>query len=80
YLDPRVDSYYWVQGLSADKGRPALRFNTFYCTMMDGNSMEVHETAFVTSSFRATDVNLSRCHVVYFWIIQRWKNESKSSC
>jgi len=47
---------------------------------MDGNSMEVHETAFVTSSFRATDVNLSRCHVVYFWIIQRRKNESKNSC
>ncbi|SHF77272.1 Leucine carboxyl methyltransferase [Arenibacter palladensis] len=35
--------------------------------MLGGNNIEIHETAFVTSTFRATDVKLSRDHFAYLW-------------
>ena len=35
--------------------------------MLSSDHIEIHETAFVTSAFRATDVSLSRDHFAYLW-------------
>lgn len=35
--------------------------------MLDSNNIEIHETAFVTSAFRATDVNLSKDIFAHLW-------------
>ncbi|MCM4151023.1 adenosine deaminase [Arenibacter sp. N53] len=35
--------------------------------MLDSNNIEIHETAFVTSTFRATDVILSKDVFAYLW-------------
>jgi len=46
--------------------------------MLDSDNIEIHETAFVTSTFRATDVNLSKDIFAHLWSnikTEKWTQE-----
>tara|TARA_R110000751_G_scaffold2235_2_gene11868 strand:+ start:1586 stop:2470 length:885 start_codon:yes stop_codon:yes gene_type:complete len=56
----------------------AVNNNSNLKNMLGSDHLEIHETAFVTSAFRATDVNLSGDHFAYLWNnpkAEKWAEE-----